>query len=172
MPELPDVTVYLECLEPRVVGEVLEGVRLGSPFLLRTVEPKLDELAGRRVARLRRVGKRLVFELEEELFLVLHLMIAGRLAWKQPGAKLGGKATLGAFDFAEGSLLLTEAGSKRRASLHAVRGTEGLAALDLEGFVAAITARNHTLKRALSRLLKSDWPRTLEELEERRSPPR
>jgi len=160
VPELPDVTVYLECLEPKVVGEVLEGVRLGSPFLLRTVAPKLEELAGRKVARLRRLGKRLVFELEEELFLVLHLMIAGRLAWKPPGAKLGGKAALAAFDFAEGSLVLTEAGSKRRASLHAVRGTEALAALDpggrevfeldQDGFVAALTVRNHTLKRALT----------------------
>lgn len=160
MPELPDVTVYLECLRPKVVGEVLEGVRLGNPFLLRTVEPKLDEMAGREVIGLRRIGKRIVLELEGELFLVLHLMIAGRLAWKKSGAKLGGKASLAAFDFEDGCLVLTEAGSKRRASLHVIRGADGLAELDpggrdvfeldLSGFIAALTQRNHTLKRALT----------------------
>ena len=160
MPELPDITVYLECLQPKVVGEVLIGVRLGNPFLLRTVEPKLEEVAGREVIRLQRIGKRIAFELEGEFFLVLHLMIAGRLAWKKSGAKLGGKATLAAFDFPEGCLVLTEAGSKRRASLHVIRGSAGLAELDpggrdvfeldLPGFIAALTPRNHTLKRALT----------------------
>ena len=160
MPEYPDITVYLECLEAKVVGEVLDEVRIANPFLLRSVEPKLEEASGKRVTGLSRIGKRIVFALESELFLVLHLMIAGRLAWKKRGAKLGGKATLAAFDFGEHSLVLTEAGSHRRASLHLVRGEEALAAFDpggldvfaieLEAFTGALTRERHTLKRALT----------------------
>jgi formamidopyrimidine-DNA glycosylase len=160
MPELPDVVVYLECLRPRVVGEVLHKVRLISPFLLRSVEPPLARAEGRTVRGLRRLGKRLVFDLGEELFLVLHLMIAGRLHWKAPGAKPPGRIGLAAFDFAGGTLLLTEAGTKRRASLHVVRGEGPLAAhqpgglevleADLAVFRAALLRENHTLKRALT----------------------
>lgn len=160
MPELPDVVVYLECLRPRVVGQPLEGVRLASPFLLRSVDPPPCEAHGRRVLALRRLGKRLVFALEAELFLVLHLMIAGRLHWKPRGAKLPGKVGLAAFDFSTGTLALTEAGSKKRASLHVVRGEAALAAHDPGGlevldadertFGAVLVRENHTLKRALT----------------------
>jgi formamidopyrimidine-DNA glycosylase len=162
LPELPDITVYLEALETRVRGATLANVRLKSPFLLRSVDPPLSETAGKRVVALRRLGKRICFELEGGLFLVLHLMIAGRLHWFDAGAKVKGygKAELAAFEFSSGILVLTEAGSKRRASLHAVRGEAGLEAhhrggvepllASLDAFRAALTRENHTLKRALT----------------------
>lgn len=160
MPELPDITVYIEALERRILGERLEGVRLTNPFLLRTVDPPIAEASGKTVRALRRIGKRIAIGLDDELWLVIHLMIAGRLHWKGKGANPPGKRGLAAFDFAGGTLILTEAGTKRRASLHCVRGEEGLTALDPGGleifdidqaaFGAALTARNHTLKRALT----------------------
>jgi formamidopyrimidine-DNA glycosylase len=160
VPELPDVAVYLEALDERVRGQVLQGLRLGSPFVLRTVEPAPGELAGKRITDLRRLGKRIVFELEGAYFIVLHLMIAGRLKWLAPGAKLPGKLGLAAFDFENGTLALTEAGSKRRASLHIVHGEEALREHDrgglepltatLEEFRDALTAERHTLKRTLT----------------------
>jgi formamidopyrimidine-DNA glycosylase len=160
MPELPDVAAYLVALEPRVVGQPLERVRLASPFLLRSVEPPLSAVEGLRVLGIRRLGKRLVFDLESDLHLVLHLMIAGRLHWRPQGAKLAGRSALAAFDFAGGSLVLTEAGSKKRASLHVVRGDAaleehergGLEVLDanLSDFRDALGRENHTLKRALT----------------------
>jgi len=159
MPELPDLTVYIEALEARIAGQPLEAVRLGSPFLLRSVEPKLEETFGRRVAALRLVGKRIAVGVEGDLWLVLHLMIAGRLHWKKPGAKLAGRNALAAFDFPAGTLTLTEAGSQRRASLTLARGEEGLRALDPGGldpmtstaaqFAAVLSGHAHTLKRAL-----------------------
>ena len=124
MPELPDIVVYLECLESRVLGKPLERARVVSPFLVRTFEPPLKEVEGKPVRGLRRLGKRLVFAFDSELFLVLHLMIAGRLHWKQAGAKVPGKIGLAAFDFPNGTLILTEAGTKKRASLFLVRGEE------------------------------------------------
>jgi formamidopyrimidine-DNA glycosylase len=160
MPELPDIAAYLTALEPRIVGQKLERVRLGSPFLLRSVQPSIASVEGRAVERLRRVGKRIAIGVEGDLWLVLHLMIAGRLHWKKPGVKLGGRQNLAAFDFAEGSLLLTEAGSKHRASLHVVSDEANLDAFDaggidvfaadLDEFRAALSAENHTLKRALT----------------------
>jgi formamidopyrimidine-DNA glycosylase len=160
MPELPDVVVYLESLQRRVAGQVLEKVRLFSPFLLRSVEPPLAHTEGKRVLALQRLGKRLVFELERDLFLVLHLMIAGRLHWKARGARPAGKTGLAAFDFPGGTLTLTEAGSHKRASLYVVRGGRGLAAhdpgglevleADLPAFRAVLLRENHTLKRALT----------------------
>jgi formamidopyrimidine-DNA glycosylase len=160
MPELPDVVTYLEALERRVRGTPLERVRLGSPFLLRSVEPPLAAFESRRVESTARLGKRLVLGFEGELFLVLHLMIAGRLHWKARGAKIpGGKRGLAAFDFASGTLILTEAGTQKRASLHAVAGREALAEHDpgglevLDADLAAFRARlaeRHTLKRALT----------------------
>lgn len=164
MPELPDVEVYLSALAPRILGQPLESIRLTSPFLLRTVEPPLAQLEGRQVETLRRLGKRIVFGFAGDLFLVLHLMIGGRLHWKPRGAPVPkrnpGKSGLAAFDFPTGTLLLTEAGTKKRASLHLVEGKAGLAALDpgglevltadLEGFRSALTAESHTLKRALT----------------------
>lgn len=160
MPELPDVTVYIECLRPRVEGRVLERVRLESMFLLRSVEPPISAVEGRRVVGVRRLGKRVVFELEDELFLVLHLMIAGRLWWREAGAPIPGRRGLAAFDFEAGTLLLTEAGTKKRASLHVERGEAALAAHDrgglepldasLEQFAAALRSENHTLKRSLT----------------------
>jgi formamidopyrimidine-DNA glycosylase len=160
MPELPDITAYIRALEKRIIGQPLERVRLGSPFLLRTVEPPLVSAEGRAVKKLRRVGKRVGIGLEGDLWLVLHLMIAGRLHWKKRDAKLGGRQNLAAFDFPSGSLTLTEAGSKRRASLHVISGEENLASLDAGGidvfdadvdsFRSALTAENHTLKRALT----------------------
>jgi formamidopyrimidine-DNA glycosylase len=160
MPKLPDIVVYLERLRPRIAGQVLQRVRLASPFLLRTVEPALSELENRRVVGLARLGKRIVFELEADYFLILHLMIAGRLHWKEAGAKVPGKVGLAAFDFATGTLILTEAGTKKRASLHAARGRAALAAHDpgglevldagLADFRAALVRENHTLKRALT----------------------
>ena len=160
MPELPDITVYIESLERHINDQVLRGVRLASPFLLRSVEPPIDAVAGKRVVGLRRLGKRIVFCLEGNLFLVLHLMIAGRLQWKKPGAKVPGRVGLAAFDFDNGTLTLTEAGSKKRASLHVVQGEEklephqrgGLEVLDcdLPSFSEALRRENHTLKRALT----------------------
>ncbi len=159
MPELPDILAYLAALEPRVVGRTLEGVRLGSPFLLRSVEPPIAEAAGRRVERVSRLGKRVVFELEGGLRLVLHLMIAGRVRWRPRGAKVGGRGALAAFDFEDGSLVLTEAGTKRRASLYLVREDDiaaldrgGLEVLDsdLPAFRGALARENHTVKRALT----------------------
>jgi formamidopyrimidine-DNA glycosylase len=159
MPELPDIEAYLGALRPRVVGQRLEQIRLASPFLLRSIDPPLAELHGRTVAGLRRLGKRIVFELADEYFLVLHLMIAGRLHWKPKGSPVPRKFGLAAFDFSGGALLLTEAGSKRRASLHAARGEAALRALDpggidvfnctLEEFRRQLIAGNHTVKRAL-----------------------
>ena len=160
VPELPDIAAYLTALEPRIVGETLEQVRLASAFLLRTTEPSLSTVEGNRVKALRRLGKRICIGLENDLWLVLHLMIAGRLHWRKAGAKLAGRQSLAAFDFSNGSLVLTEAGSKRRASLHVLSGEEELGALhqggldifasDLPAFRAALTRENHTLKRALT----------------------
>ncbi len=159
MPELPDVEVYIRALERRIIGRRLEGIELYSPFLLRSVEPPLTELRGRTAIGLSRLGKRIVFELTGELFLVLHLMIAGRLHWREPGEKPGRRG-LAAFHFDSGTLTLTEAGKKRRASLHLVRGREELARhdpgglevlqADRDAFAAAVTRGNHTLKRALT----------------------
>lgn len=160
MPELPDIELYLHALRSRVVGEVLQRVRLASPFLLRSVVPPLAAASGRRVEGFRRLGKRIVWELEGELFLVLHLMIAGRLRWRPPAASIPRRLGLAAFDFAAGSIVLTEAGTKKRASLYVTAGEEGLASHDPGGlevlttgpaeFAAALRARNHTLKRALT----------------------
>ncbi len=160
MPELPEATVYIDALERRIVGETLLGIRLASPFVLRTVQPRPAELAGRRVTGLRRVGKRIVMELEGGDFVVVHLMMAGRLRWLEAGAKVPGKIGLAAFDFSTGTLVLTEAGSKRRASIHLVRGEAALAALDPGGidvmaatedeFRQALLRERHTLKRSLT----------------------
>src|SRR2546423_3178447 len=133
VPELPDIAAYVTALESRVVGQKLERVRLGSPFLLRSVDPPLSTVDGRTVEQLRRIGKRIALGLDDDLWLVLHLMIAGRLHWKKRDVKLGGRQNLAAFEFANGALLLTEAGSKRRASLHVVRGEENLASFDAGG---------------------------------------
>jgi formamidopyrimidine-DNA glycosylase len=160
MPELPDVVVYLEALRARIAGRVLEGVRLGSPFVLRSVDPPLAACAGRRVVGLRRLGKRIVIALDDELFLVIHLMVAGRLRWKKAGAKIPGKLGLTAFDFDSGTLLLTEAGSRKRASLHVAAGEQALVAHDrgglevldaeLPAFADAVRRETHTLKRTLT----------------------
>lgn len=160
MPELPDIIVYCKALEERTLGETLEAVRLGNPFLLRTVSPQLSEVTGRKVVGLSRMGKRIVFHLEGDLYMVLHLMIAGRLHWKPPGVKIPGKIGLAAFDFASGTLTLTEAGTKKRASLHLVAGRENLKALDRGGmdieagtmkeFAERLRSENHTLKRSLT----------------------
>ncbi len=160
MPELPDISAYITALEARIVGQPLDRVRLSSVFLLRTADPPLASVEGRTVRALRRIGKRIAIGVDGDLWLVLHLMIAGRLHWKPPQAKLSGRNALAAFDFPNGSLVLTEAGSKRRASLHVLRGEEGLHSVDpggveifstdLEGFRAALTAENRTLKRALT----------------------
>ncbi|MGA1982026.1 MAG: DNA-formamidopyrimidine glycosylase family protein [Acidobacteriaceae bacterium] len=160
MPELPDIAAYIHALEPRVVGQPLLQVRLASAFLLRTVEPSLKSVEGHVVRELRRVGKRIAFGFEGGHWLVLHLMIAGRLHWRAAGAKLAGRNALAAFDFPNGSLVLTEAGSKRRASLHVLADEAGLAAADpggidvlangLDAFRAALTTENRTLKRALT----------------------
>jgi formamidopyrimidine-DNA glycosylase len=160
MPEYPDIIVYIERLRPRIENQPIQLVRLASPFLLRTVEPPVSQAHGRRVLAIRRLGKRIVLELADDLFLVLHLMIAGRLHWKPRAAKVPGRVGLAAFDFPTGSLILTEAGTKKRASLHLVCGEAALAALnprgievlevDETGFRAALTKENHTLKRALT----------------------
>jgi formamidopyrimidine-DNA glycosylase len=160
MPELPDIAAYISALEPRIVGQPIKRVRLASPFLLRTVEPPIVDVEERIVRQLRRIGKRIAIGVEGDLWLVLHLMIAGRLHWRTPGAKLSGRQSLAAFDFPNGSLVLTEAGTKRRASLHVVTSEEGLRSVDpggidifasdLASFRAALTAENRTLKRALT----------------------
>lgn len=160
MPELPDITAYINALESRVLGRPLQCVRISSPFLLRTVDPDISEVDGHTVTALRRIGKRIVIGLDNDIWLVLHLMIAGRLHWRDPGAKLSGRQNLASFDFPEGSLVLTEAGSTRRASLHVVRGDAALAEIDpggievfesdLETFRNALTVENRTLKRALT----------------------
>jgi len=160
VPELPDVTVYLEALERRILGARLERVRLLTPFVLRSVDPPLSAATGKAVVGFRRIGKRIVIALEDDLFLVVHLMIAGRLHWRPAGARPPGKIGLAAFDFSTGTLILTEAGTKRRASLEVVRGETALREHDpggidvftapLETFHAALTAENHTLKRVLT----------------------
>ena len=160
MPELPDILLYIHALTPRVVGREITGVRLASPFLLRSIDPPLGAAAGRTIVALHRLGKRIVFETDDELFLIVHLMIAGRFRWKEPGARIPGKVGLFALDFDAGTLILTEAGTKRRASLHLVRGRAALAAHDPGGlevlasdaaaFAAALRRENHTLKRALT----------------------
>jgi formamidopyrimidine-DNA glycosylase len=160
VPELPDISAYLFALDARLIGQRLERVRLASPFLLRSAEPPLVLAQGRMVRELRRIGKRIAIGLEGDLWLVLHLMIAGRLHWRPSGTKLSGRNQLAAFDFAAGSLVLTEAGTKRRASLYVIQGSEGLALHDAGGidvltsglneFKRALSEENHTLKRALS----------------------
>ncbi len=160
MPELPDVTVYIEALESRVVGEVLEQLRLASPFVLRTTQPRPSALAGKRVTGLRRLGKRIVFDLEDNLYVVVHLMIAGRFRWKDPGAKIPGRVGLAGFDFTSGTLILTEASTKKRASIHILddearladhdRGGLEVMSASLDAFRERLTSRNHTLKRALT----------------------
>jgi len=160
MPELPDIAAYMEALGPRVIGQPLETVRVAAPFLLRTVDPPVAAVEGRKVHELRRIGKRIAMGVEGDLWLVLHLMIAGRLHWRPARARLAGRQSLAAFDFPNGTLTLTEAGTKRRASLHVIAGEEGLRALDpggmevlaadLEMFRAALARENHTLKRALT----------------------
>ncbi len=160
MPELPDIVVYLDALEKRILGERLERIRIASPFLLRTAAPPVADAEGTTVAQLRRLGKRICIGLSNDIWLVLHLMIAGRLHWKKRDAKVSPPRGLAAFDFANGTLLWTEAGSQKRASLHVVAGEKGLAALDpgglevlesdLDRFTAVLTSANHTLKRALT----------------------
>ena len=160
MPELPDIAAYISALESRIVAQPLGRVRLASAFLVRTAEPPLTDVEGRIVRELRRIGKRIAIGLEDDLWLVLHLMIAGRLHWRPPAAKLSGRQSLAAFDFPNGSLVLTEAGTKRRASLHVLTGEAGLRSVDPGGidifasdfttFRAALTAENRTLKRALT----------------------
>ena len=160
MPELPDIAAYITALEPRIVAQPLVRVRLASPFLLRTVQPPITSVEGRVVRELRRIGKRIAIRVEGDLWLVLHLMIAGRLHWRASGAKLAGRNSLAAFDFPSGSLVLTEAGTKHRASLHVLIGEEGLSSIDpggieiftsdLSSFRDALTFENRTLKRALT----------------------
>jgi len=160
MPELPDIVAYVGALETRVVGQPLERVRLASPFLLRTTQPTIADVEGRTVREIRRIGKRIAIGVDADIWLVLHLMIAGRLHWRPPKVKLAGRQNLAAFDFPKGTLTLTEAGTKRRASLHILAGDEGLQsvdpggidvlAADLDAFRAALSTENHTLKRALT----------------------
>lgn len=160
MPEYPDLELYLSALESRVVGQPLQKVRLASPFVLRSVEPPLSGTWGRKIVGLRRLGKRLIFELEGELFIVIHLMVAGRLQWKEAGAKVPGRAGLAAFDFPSGTLLLTEVSTKKRASIHVVAGEASLRTFDrgglevmpahLDDFAARVRLENHTLKRTLT----------------------
>jgi len=160
MPELPDIVVYIHALESRIVAQPIQQIRLANPFLLRTTEPSISEVEGHVVRELRRIGKRIVIGAEGDLWLVLHLMIAGRLHWRQRGAKLAGRQSLAAFDFPNGSLVLTEAGTKHRASLYVLRGEEGLESInpggidifagDLASFRDALSAENRTLKRALT----------------------
>jgi len=160
MPELPDIAAYLKALDARIMGEPLLKVRIAGPFLLRTAQPPLTAVEGRVVRQLRRIGKRIAIGVDGDLWLVLHLMIAGRLHWKASGGKLAGRRDLAAFDFPIGSLVLTEAGTKHRASLHVVVGEDGLRSLDpggidvfesnLDAFRTALTAENRTLKRALT----------------------
>ncbi len=160
MPELPDITVYVEALERKILHQPLERIRIASPFLLRSVDPKITEAEGKNVIGLRRLGKQIVWELEDEFFVVFHLMIAGRFHWKKRGAKPGGRVGLAAFDFPDGTLLLTEASTKKRASLHLVKGAPSLSVFDRGGlevlnataeqFCAALLRENHSLKRTLT----------------------
>ena len=160
MPELPDVVVYIEALEARILNQTLEGVRIASPFVLRSVDTPPSALVGKKVRSIRRLGKQIVLVFDEEHFLVIHLMIAGRLQWREPHARLAGKIGLAAFEFASGTLILTEAGSKKRASLHVVREEQALATFDrralevlecsLDDFDSALRRENHTLKRSLT----------------------
>src|SRR5438552_6610608 len=160
MPELPDVLLYLEALKPRIAGQILERIRLASPFVVRSVSPPMTAIQGKTVRALSRLGKQIVWEFDDDLFLLVHLMIAGRFQWKEQAAKIPGKLGLVAFDFQTGTLLLTEAGSKKRASLHLVKGRSALAAFDrgalevldssFEAFQRALSRENHTLKRALT----------------------
>src|ERR1700680_359162 len=160
MPEIPDLTVYLDFLKSHIVGETLEHVRLAGPFVLLTADPPLKAAENKRVLGLRRSGKRLIFELEDDLFLMIHLMIAGRFRWKEHGAAITGKIGLAAFDFSNGTLLLTEASQKKRAAIHLLRGEEALADFDrgglepleanLDQFRSRLLAGNHTIKRALT----------------------
>jgi formamidopyrimidine-DNA glycosylase len=160
MPELPDITIYIEALDRRIFDQPLTKIRISSPFLLRTFSPPIDAAFAQTVRRLRRVGKQIAIGFDNDLWLVLHLMIAGRLHWREPGAKIAGKINLAAFDFPHGTLLLTEAATKKRAALRLVQGDDALRSLDkgglevlgssLEAFSEALTRRNHTLKRALT----------------------
>lgn len=160
MPELPDITLYIESLQRRIVGQQLQKIRLGSPFILRSVDPPPTDVFGKNVVGIRRMGKRIVLQLEGDLFIVIHLMIAGRFLWKKPNAKLPGKICHAAFDFQAGTLLLTEASSKKRAAMHIVRGVAGLAEFDRGGlevleanaqlFKDALLRENRTMKRALT----------------------
>jgi formamidopyrimidine-DNA glycosylase len=160
LPELPDITVYVEALRRRIVGQPLEEIRLKTPFLLRTVEPPLPDLIGKCVVGVERLGKRIVLELDDDLFVIFHLMIAGRLHWKARGAKGGGRSNLAELEFPTGVLSLTEAGTKRRASLHLVRGRDGLAEFKRGGlepldatvdeFARRLRSENHTIKRSLT----------------------
>lgn len=160
MPELPDILAYIEALEPRIIGQPVERIRVATPFLLRSIDPPPSAAEGRTVRQIRRIGKRIAIGLDGDLWAVLHLMIAGRLHWRPPHARLSGRQMLAAFDFPSGSLTLTEAGSKRRASLHMIRGEQNLADLDAGGvdiftidpaeFRQLMTAENHTLKRVLT----------------------
>ncbi len=160
MPELPDVTVYVESLIPRIVGQTIEAIRLASPFVVRTVTPPIGSLRGKRVVGVRRLAKRVVLEFEDDIFLAIHLMISGRLHWRARGAKAPGKIGLAMFDFAEGTLVLTEASSKKRAAIHVVRGEDALRALDrgglevmdasLEDFQSVVRSENHTIKRTMT----------------------
>jgi formamidopyrimidine-DNA glycosylase len=160
MPELPDIAAYITALEPRILGAAIERIRIASPFVVRTADPPISELEGRTVQELRRIGKRIAVGVDGDLWLVLHLMIAGRLHWKASGVKLSGRNALAAIDFAGGSLTLTEAGTKHRASISVVKGEEALRAIDPAGldvfecdfkaFRTALTRENHTLKRALT----------------------
>lgn len=160
MPELPDIAAYIHALEPRILGRPIERIRIASPFVVRTADPPVQDLEGHTVRELRRIGKRIAIGIDGGLWLAIHLMIAGRLHWKAPGAKLAGRNALAALDFAGGSVVLTEAGTKHRASIVVVRGEEALRSIDpagidvfactLDAFRAALTAENHTLKRALT----------------------
>ncbi|MBI4474204.1 MAG: formamidopyrimidine-DNA glycosylase [Acidobacteria bacterium] len=160
MPELPDVVVYIESLQPRIVGQKLERVRIASPFVLRSVTPPISAVVEKTVRGLRRLGKQIVLHFDDDLFIIIHLMIAGRFQWKQPRAKIPGKLGLAAFDFPSGTLLLTEAGSKKRASIHIAQGESGLAAFNrcalevlecsLDEFKEILTRENHTVKRSLT----------------------
>jgi formamidopyrimidine-DNA glycosylase len=160
VPELPDVVVYIEALEARVLNKTLENIRIASPFVLRSVDPGPSALFGKKVRAMRRLGKQIVFAFDGELFLVIHLMVAGRLQWREPHASLTGKIGLAAFDFDSGTLILTEAGSKKRASLHVVRGEKALGTFNrqalevmdssLKEFESTLRRENHTLKRSLT----------------------
>ncbi len=160
MPELPDLTIYLEALEARTLNQPLVGIRISNPFILRTAKPPIDELLDHRVTGYRRIGKRIVIVLQNDYFIVIHLMIAGRLRWSPPGSRIPGKVGLAAFDFPNGTLILTEAGQKRRASVHLVHETASLAQFDQggidvfscteEAFIQALSQENHTMKRSLT----------------------